>query len=285
MKMKNADQLVEIPNKEISIAPLLAPLRAGRTLRFGIRAAWEAIGFLCAASLTLFAALAIPLSILAAHGRANIAAVAASAVLYLLIVPPLYAGVCWLAHKVFERDEPSYVDIWRGFRLVYWRSVGLGTLQAFGAAILVANIFFYAGRGSAPFLLLAVLFGYAALFWAMNCFYHWPLLVAGEARIVKREGGGPPALASVLRNGFLLAMSAPMFTFLLTASLFAVTAVFALSGVGLALLGAGFAAFLTTQAARDQLVRFGALPPQPDPDEPLSEERWRVEGPGMRDEG
>ena len=260
--------------------PSRVPLRLGRTLRFGIRAAWDSIGFVCASSLTLFAAFTVPASLAAAVPHARGSGVWASAALavliYLLTVPPLYAGICSLALKVLEHDEPSYIDIWRGFRLLYWHSVALGTVHVLAAAILLANMLFYLSRPSLPFLFLAIVFGYALLFWLMNVFYHWPLLIAAEAGLIKRETGEKPRLGSVFRNGFLLTVSAPAFTLLLAALLCSIAVPLIVSGVGMALLLPGFAAFLTTQATRDQLVRFGVAPPQFDPDEPINDERWRV---------
>ena len=55
----------------------------------------------------------------------------------------------------------------------------------------------------------------------------------------------------------------------------AVTALLLISGVGMALLWGGFTVFLSTQATRDQLVRFGVIPP-PDPEALAVDEGWRV---------
>jgi uncharacterized membrane protein YesL len=247
------------------------PLRLGRTLRYGIRAAWDALGFVCAMSLTLFACGLLP-ALLAWQ----FAGIAPAIAVWLALAPPLFAGACRLTHSVFEHDEPAYSDLWRGFARLYVRAVALGAAQFGVTALLAANILFYLSRSSFPFLLLALVFTYLLLFWAMNCLYHWPLLVAAEAGIIRREDGGEARLRAVFRNGFLLAFSAPGFTFVLLLVIMAVNALMAASGVGMALLSGGFTAFLTTQAARDQLVRFGVLPPPPDPDAPAADEGWKL---------
>jgi len=254
----------------------VAPPRLGRTLRFGFRTAWDSLGFVCATSLTLFAALCVPATLLTVV-RIRGLAIAAALAAYLLLVPPLYGGICWLAHKVFEHDEPSYADLWRGFRSLYTKALALGALQLLVNAVLVANIVFYLSRPSFVFLLLAIGFAYGLLFWWTNQVYHWPLLVAISTGLIRRDDGQTPGLSAVLRNGFVLTVSAPGYTFALLLLLSVIAIPLTISGVGLALLAPGIAAFLTTQAARDQLVRFGVLDAQPDPDEPIGDERWRME--------
>lgn len=196
--------------------------------------------------------------------------------LYLLTVPPVYAGVCWLTHLIIERDEPSYAEIWRGATRMYGRAVALGAIHLVVTLVLLGNAAFYLRTGGFIFILLAVLFLYALLFWGMNLFYHWPLFIAIEGGILKRDDGGKPGLRSVFRNGFLLAFSAPAFTFILVAVIMAVSIPLIISGAGLALIAPGFIAFLSTQATRDQLVRFHILPEPPDPDEPIEDTAWRV---------
>lgn len=257
-------------------APAIPPARLGRTLRFGFRAAWDSLGFVCAASLTLFAALCIPLTLLGVSRMRGIA-VLLGGITYLLLVPPIYAGICWLVHKVFERDEPSYADLWRGMRLLYPKALALGAIQLLVTTVLAANILFYLSRGSFVFLLLAIGFSYLLLFWQMNTVYHWPLLVAGTAGLIRREDGSEPGLGATLRNGLLMTVSGPGYTFALLVLLAILLVPLTISGVGLALLAPGLAAFLTTQATRDQLVRFGVIPPTPDPDEPVTDERWHVQ--------
>jgi hypothetical protein len=196
---------------------------------------------------------------------------------YLLLVPPIYAGICWLVYKVFEHDEPSYADLWRGVRRLYVKALALGALQLLVTTVLGANILFYLSRGSFVFLLLAIGFGYLLLFWQMNMVYHWPLLIAGSAGLIHREDGAEPGPGVTLRNGLLMTVSAPGYTFALLLVLTILLVPLTISGVGLALIAPGLAAFLTTQATRDQLVRFNVIPAPPDPDEPITDERWHVQ--------
>jgi uncharacterized membrane protein YesL len=195
---------------------------------------------------------------------------------FVLLIPPIYAGTCLLAHKVYEHDEPSYLDVWRGFSGLYWRAVALGGIQVFGTAVIVANMLFYLSRSSAVFFLLAVLFGYILLFWCMNAVYHWPLLIASSEVIIRRDDERPATTRSILRNGLVLTLSAPGYAFVVTAILLLLMIPLVVSGVGLALLAPGIAAFLTTRSTRDHLTRFGLIPEEPDPDSPVVDERWVV---------
>jgi hypothetical protein len=110
----------------------------------------------------------------------------------------------------------------------------------------------------------------------MNCLYHWPLLVAVERGVIRR-GGLSATWTSILRNGFLLAFSAPGYSFGLLFVMSLIAAPLAVSGVGMALLLGGLAAMISSQATRDQLVRFGVLAPQVDPDERAPDDVWRVQ--------
>jgi hypothetical protein len=253
-----------------------------KTLKRALRAAWDALGYVCAISLTLFVFLSLPLVTALKLGVSparewQIGGLVLALLLALALLPPLYAGACFLTHRILTSDEPSYLHLWSGFGRLYKRAALLGAAQMLGTLILLANTLFYLSRGSFFFLTLGVAFLYLLAFWWMNCLYHWPLLVAGEVGILKREDGGKPRLPAVFRNGFLLALSAPGFTFILLLIIMAVGIPLALSGVGMALLGGGLTAFLTTQATRDQLVRFDVLPPPPDPDMPVIDEGWKIQ--------
>jgi hypothetical protein len=255
---------------------VILPARLGRTLRIGFRAAWDSLGFVVASSLSLFAVLCVPLTLIGAARMRGVAAVLGG-IAYLLLVPPVYAGVCWLVHKVFEHDEPSYSDLWHGVRRLYIKAVALGTLQLLVTTVLAANILFYLSRGSFAFLLLAIGFGYLLLFWQMNTVYQWPLLIAGSAGLIRREDGSEPGIGATLRNGLMMTASAPAYTLALLLLLTILLIPLTVSGVGLALLAPGLAAFLTTQATRDHLVRFNVIPAPPDPDDPITDERWHVQ--------
>ncbi len=262
--------------------PPLPPFNLWRTLRFGIREAWDALGFVCAASLTLFLALPVPVVLALMVARvpspmALIAAAVAGSVASAAVLGPLYAGTCSLVHRTIVRDEPSYMDLLRGTGRLYWRATGLALVESAVTGVLLGNLVFYARLRGFGWLLITTVFLYLCLFWGMNCLYHWPLLVAAEEGIIRRDDGGRPRLLPVFRNGFLLATSAPIYSLGLLVVLAVVLIPAGLSGVGMALVGPGLAAFLTTQATRDQLVRFGVLPPPPDLESPVNDV-WRMRG-------
>lgn len=253
------------------------PVRLGQTLRRAVRQSWDSLGLVCATSLTLFAA-CVPVAlfwyVLAPWPLARlVGGLGAAAVAF----GPMMAGACTVAHKVFERDEPGYLDLWRGAGRMFGRSAALGALQLVGQVALAAGILFYASRGILLLTALAALCFYALVLWWAMCLYQWPILVAGEFGLLQREDGGRPGLRSVLRNSALLTVSAPGFSVGLLAAVVLALAPLAVSGVGAALLGGGFLAFAATQAVRDQLVRFGAIPPPPDTEGPAPDEPWRIE--------
>ncbi len=258
-----------------------ADLRLRRTLRLALRAVWDFLGLVCAASFTVFAALTIPLYATLKAGTSSYpvlgitsAALAGAA----LILGPLYAGICLLAHRALTHDEPTYGLIWSGPARFYLRAATCGLIQLLIFAIMAANVLFYLRLGGFAWFILAALFTYLGIFWAMNCVYHMPLLVAGEEGVILREDGGKARQASVFRNAFLMASTSPAYTLGLLAFLLLISAVLTVSGVGAAMLGAGIAAFVTTQATRDQLLRFGVVHAPPDPDESVEDERWRMRG-------
>jgi uncharacterized membrane protein YesL len=253
-------------------------LSSGATVRRGVRAAWDALGLVCAASATVFASLALPPMVglrLGALLRTGWVPGVLAAVALVFVAPPLYAGACVLAHRAMEHDSPSYGTLWEGARRLYGRSVALGAVEALVALLLAANTAFYLTRHGLAWRVAGVFFVYLLLFWLTTCLYHWPLLVAGHVGLIRRDDGGTPGVVAVLRNAFLLAASAPGYSVALAAAALLANAVLAASGVGLVLLSAGATAFLSTQATRDQLVRFGVMPPPPDLDAP-AEDHWRL---------
>jgi hypothetical protein len=237
---------------------------------------WDHLGLVCLISLTICGSALVPVTFLAKLGASPLALLLSLAVTA-AVIAPLSSGACWLANTSIERDEPSYGDLWKGAARLFGRAVMLSLTQALVTAALCANIVFYLSRASFAMLLLAILFGYLLAFWTLQLFYHYPLLVAMERGLLRREGERTGSLLTLLRNAMVIALSSPGYTVALLALLFVVLLPSVLLGAGIALVLPGFAAFLAMQATRDQLVRFGHLEPPPDPDEPLSDERWRLE--------
>lgn len=253
-----------------------SPVRLGRTLRRAVRQSWDSLGLVCAASLTLFAA-CVPVALFwYALSPWFIVRLVGGWVAASLALAPLMAGVCYLVNQVLEHDEPSYLDVWRGARRMFARAVAVGSIQLAVQGSLIAGVVFYATRGSLVLTALAAVCVYALVFWWAMCLYQWPLLVAAEVGLLRRDDGGTPTLRSVFRNSALLALAAPGYACGLLLVLAAVEIPLIASGVGAALLGSGFLAFAATQATRDQLVRYGAIPPPPDTEGPAPDEPWRV---------
>lgn len=241
----------------------------------GIRMAWDALGFVCALSLTLFGVtgacvagtLALP------HLIRPVLFVAIPC----LVVGPLYAGICLIVHRLASHDEVAYGELWSGAMRMYGHAVGLAAIELTLAAVAALDALLFFGQGGAIGMAIGALFLYALIFWAMNCVYHWPLLIVCREGVLLRDDGLRPGLISVLRNGLLMTVSAPGFTSGLLVAIIAVLILMGVTGVGMALLGPGLAACLATRATRDQLIRFHVIPPDPDPNAPVEPDQWDVE--------
>jgi hypothetical protein len=151
-------------------------------------------------------------------------------------------------------------------------------LQALGFLVLLANIAFYGQRTGFGFLLATILAWYLMAFWLINCLYHYPLLVAADEGIIRREDGGRPRIRAIIRNAFVLAIAAPGYSLAIVAALILITVPLFISAVGMALVGMALPAFVAMRAGRDQLIRHGLIPPDPDPDEPAGDEVWKMRG-------
>ncbi|HSV72719.1 MAG TPA: hypothetical protein VLH79_03055 [Chthonomonadales bacterium] len=254
--------------------PLPRPPRTGRELRRALADAWDALGLVCGVSLTVFAVIALPPASAVASQHPLL--VGAAVVWVFLVGGPLWFGTCHVAHLIASRDEPNYAALWSAARRHWKQAVALALVQGIISLVLLADIVFFVTRAFPGAALVAALFGYALLFWWMNCLYHWPLLVAAHAGIIARDGGAPPRLRSVLKNALVMAVSAPGFTSIFLLATMVTFALLAATGVGLAMLGAGLVAIVTTTAGRAQLVRFGALPEPPNTDGPAVDQGWRM---------
>lgn len=247
-----------------------------RSLRQGLREAWDALGLMIGASLTVFlVGFAAPLAAFQVLSPSPAGLLAAAALL-ILLGGPICAGLHLLCFRVLLRDEPSYGNIWSGFARLFAPAVGLAALQLGLSLLLLLSAVTYIARGGMGFMLLGIATGYLLLFWYLCMLYQWPVLVAGELRIIQRDDGTRPGLRSVLRNALLMAGSAPGYSAGVGAAIILLAVPLVLSGVGAALLGAGTLAMLTTQAAHDQFVRFSLLPEPPDPDAPVQDPGFRV---------
>ena len=247
------------------------PVRALRTIRFAVREAWDVLGLLCAVSFTVFLCSALPIYL-------SLQSILLGVIAGCLLAAPLFAGACYVAHRVYERDEPTYLNLWQGFRRFYLRAAALAAAESFVFALLAAHLVFYGARRGFGFVLASILIWYLIGFWAMNCLYHYPLLVAAMEGLVKREDHREVRLRAVLRNGFILAFSSPGYSLAILMVIILTTAPLVVSAVGMALIGCAFPAFLCTRATRDQLIRHGLVAPDPDPDEPVGDEVWKMRG-------
>jgi uncharacterized membrane protein YesL len=268
------------PIGNIPTTPQRTPLRLLRTLKFGIRAVWDSLGLVCAVSLTMFVAFTIPVYLGYAISRIvtvpPMLSVIGAVAFWAMAISPIFGGCCYLAAKIIDHDEPGYADLWTGFARLYVRFALLGLIQISVAAALAVNILFYLRFGSPAWLILAVVFIYLLGFWMLNCQYHFPLIVSADFGWITLETVGPARLGAAFRNALVMVMASPGYSIGLLVTLIVVTAILAISGVGMAMLGAGLIGLLTIQATRDHLVRFGLIPQQPDPGDSAPNDAWRL---------
>ena len=252
-------------------------LRLGRTLRRGLRAWWDHLGLACALSAFWTIVAGVTTGMVLQYASAPGApAMAAGAVVAVCALAWATAGIHRAVFQAIEGDEPGAAWLFRLDAGITRQAVGLAAIQIVGVVGLALNIAFYLSLRSPVGIVLGVIFGYMLVLWLSACQYQWPLFTAGAMGIIRRDDGSRPRLGSVLRNAFLLTLAAPLYALALGAAVAAIVVPLTLTGVGLVLIVPGLAAFVTTQAVRDHMVRFGMLPP-PDEGGPVPDS-WRVPG-------
>lgn len=260
--------------------PQLKPLHIGRSALRGVREGWEHLGLVCATSLTVFALTAAPLLLVVTIARSFLPAgkpllLAIAVLVSVILHGPLFAAAHLVAHKAITRDEPSYSDFWAGFRRLAPRALVVSGVQWSVSALLIANLVFFAGRTGTGFKVAGALYIYILLGWLTMALYQWPLLIASSVGIIKREDGSPARISSVFRNSLMTFAASPSASLLLLLVALAHSLAM-LTGVGAAMLGAGFHAIVATRLTREQLVRFGVLAHEPDPTDPVPDAPWQV---------
>ena len=188
-----------------------------------------------------------------------------------LVGGPLAAGLFRFARNVAARQEPELFDLSWGYRHALRRSIGLASLQAVGFLVLAANCYFYSSQRHPLPVVLGAVFGYALVFWGTMSLYHWPLLAEQEIPAVR-----------IIKKSFLLVLDNFAYSLILGLLFATLSVLFWMTMVGGALLWAGTAAMLLTQASRELLRKYDVLPPDPTLD-PIAGETHEFGGHGWHE--
>ncbi len=259
-------------------ADTLSPDRAlllSRTLRRGFRAWWDRLGLSCALSAGWVICFIVPMvAVVQLTARSPLAMGLFAPILGLVLFGFATAAVHRAVWQAAEGVEVTLRDLLPPDRVWALDASLLALLQTLGSAAVGANLAFYASVRSPLGIALAVAFAYGAALWLLACCYQWPLLIAGERGIIKREDARKPSLTSVIRNSLVLILIAPGHSMGLGAVAAATLLPLIASGAGLVLVAPALSAFMFTHCVRDHMIRLEMLPP-PDEGEPVAD-NWTV---------
>ena len=173
------------------------------------------------------------------------------AVFFVFIVAPATSAVFYLAKKMVTRDEPSLLELIRGFKEFLAPSWALGAVQILLTAMIIVNAWFYLTHGGIVLRILGVLSLYALLIWLMSAVYHFPALIEQQPNTFK-----------IIKRGFLIALDNPGFTVGVFLAIILLTCFSAATLLGLPLLYMGMLSILETRALRAVFVKYGLLEPE-----------------------
>lgn len=155
-------------------------------------------------------------------------------------LPPALAGAAFVTYRA-ARGEPFVPrDFLIGFREYFWQSWKLALPSIIGWALLAINLRFYAIQSNAYLHLAVILWAFVGFVWLAMQFYLFPLLIYQKDKSVK----------AVFKNAAILAVSKPLFNFVLLLAVILVAALMVLSGVVAALLLIVFVSLTATVALR-----------------------------------
>jgi hypothetical protein len=248
----------------------------GKALGRGLRAAYDALGFVVAASFGTFvvgAVVLVMMGLLAAHVRG---VRAAGMLLGLAALPAVWlcaVGIFYYAKMALAHEHPALVDTWHGIRRLFWPAIALFVVDSAASAVLVGDVVFFGlafrARGGVALAAFGVVCAYIGLMWLIMSLYHLPLLVAQ----LEMESG--LRVGVILRKSFLLAADNPGFTVGLFVVIIAFAVICALPAMlGMALVFPGLAAFLLTSSLRELFVKYGVIEEEP---ETVEDKPWKLE--------
>ncbi len=185
-----------------------------RALRMAFWVFYDHLGKLVLASIACSAVLLAPfLAAVAAGGVALMTgepfmaltvAVPAAALLLVVLIPVLGAGLAHLAKELIDTGEGSLLDMVRGVRLYWRRAIGIGVAYAAAETVLVTSAWFYATRVASAYPAAGYAIGGLAL-WCLVLVVSTHLFVL-PALVQKKAG-----ILATLKLSALLVLDNPVF--------------------------------------------------------------------------
>jgi len=226
-----------------------------KTIRKSFGDAYDYLGTVIICSFIWFGVLLGTVSAWAGLGtRSPIAWIAFAFGFYSLLLGPLTAGVFHVGRKIVTRDDPTWVEMFRGAREYWGGAVLLALGQTAITMVIGVNAWFYFGHKTLVFRALGGVFLYGLVVWLMSALYHYPILI--EQR---------PGLVKIVKRGFLVTLDNPAFTAGVFFAIILLTFLSVAVMLPMALLWAGLAGVILTRALRALFVKYELLPPEREP--------------------
>jgi uncharacterized membrane protein YesL len=232
------------------------PSGLGHVLRATLSQAWDYAHLVIAGSLLWGLSVAAPLAAMALVRDMRVAA-AGMYLIGALTVGPMTVALYGMSETMARRELPSLGALFAALRRFYWRAAGLFLVQVFVLGGVLLAAWFYQAKFDHWLLEgLSLLWVYVALFWLTMNLYVPAFLVRTNRSVL-----------GALRNGALLTLAHPGYSFLVLlqiACMLALVAlpVFARSNLALGvsflvffLVLPGFVPLLATNAMSDLLRR------------------------------
>lgn len=287
--VRRAEPVPEPSGDTAQVPPSVAHPRFWRTVRRGVREAYDYLGTVLAVSGVLAVAAVVvgpataggALALQGPRGAALartlwhseaagpgpsqrgdervlwVALVIAAIVVWTLL-GPLMAGIYRLVRQIVAREDPALTDLFREARRSALPGMALAAAQMIVGQVLFVDMLFFLSMPAAMVRWIGLLFFYPLLFWGLAVQYQWPLLA---------EGGEPAqpvrAALTAVRKSALLVLDNLPFSLGLGVCVFFFTLFCGVTAIGAVLLWAGGLAFLDTVALRELLRKYGLLPPEP----------------------
>lgn len=110
---------------------------------------------------------------------------------------PASSGMHLFANRIAREERVEFGLFWEGFRLYFWRALGLFGISTGGTFLLIANALFYLRSDILPLRLFGIVWVYGIVVWFAMLVYMMPLLIEQDDKRIR----------VVLRNSFFLALA------------------------------------------------------------------------------
>ncbi len=256
----------------------LRPLRPLRAVKMAIRLGWDHIGLWMIVGFTLFSLLSVPLMVWQfGHLFPPLLLVFICALIVALGFGPLLAGAHTIAWDIGDHRETGWLDLWRGARELMIPAALLGLIHMVVLIVGTVALWFYLRQHSFISVIATLVCIYCLGTWVVLAPLQMPLLVMQERGVFDEpERRARRGAVAVIRRSFFVALGAPAATCALLIANVGILTFSVLTVITLPLFTVGMLAMLNDQVVRALLVRFCVLPPPPDPQKAVEDEKFRV---------